>query len=61
MQAGGGGSVAHRVEDLRTNGSKVAPGFMKPEGIIIYHAAARSMFKVTLEKDDEPKGFRVTE
>ena len=43
------------IEDLRTNGSKAAPGFMKPEGIIIYHAAARSLFKVTLEKDEAPK------
>lgn len=46
------------LEDLRVNGSKAAPGFMKPEGIIVYHAAARSMFKVTLEKDEEPKGLR---
>lgn len=44
------------IEDLRVNGSKAAPGFMKPEGIIVYHAAARSLFKVTLEKDEEPKG-----
>lgn len=43
------------IENLRVNGSKAAPRFMKPEGIIIYHAAARSMFKVTLEKDEEPK------
>jgi len=43
------------LEDLRLNGSKAAPGFMNPEGIIVYHAAARSMFKVTLEKDSEPK------
>lgn len=46
------------LEDLRLNGSKAAPGFMKPEGIIVFHAAARSMFKVTVEKDEEPKGFR---
>lgn len=45
------------LEDLSVNGSKAAPGFMKPEGIIVYHAAARSMFKVTLEKDEEPKSF----
>ena len=29
---------------------------MNPEGIIVYHAAARSLFKVTVEKDEEPKG-----
>lgn len=44
------------IEDLRANGSKASPGFMKPEGIIVYHAAARSMFKVTVEKDEAPKG-----
>lgn len=44
------------IEDLRVNGSKASPGFMKPEGIIVYHAAARSMFKVTLEKDEAHKG-----
>lgn len=49
--------VDQTLEELRVNGSKASPGFMKPEGIIVYHAAARSMFKVTLEKDEEPKGF----
>jgi hypothetical protein len=37
-------------------GSHAAPGFMKPEGLVVYHTAARSMFKVTLEKDEAPKG-----
>lgn len=40
---------------MRENGSYAVPGFMKPEGIIVWHAAARQLFKVTLEKDDEPK------
>lgn len=42
---------------LQTEGSKAAPGFMKPEGIIVWHEAARQLFKVTLEKDEEPKGL----
>jgi hypothetical protein len=42
---------------LRSDGSVAAPGFMKPEGIIIWHDAARQMFKVTLEKDEEPKSI----
>lgn len=45
------------IEELRIGGSAAVPGFMKPEGIIIYHAAARSCFKVTLEKDAEPKAL----
>ena len=45
------------LKDLRLNGSKAAPSFMKPEGIVIWHIAARTMFKVTLEKDEKPKGM----
>lgn len=45
------------IADLRANGSKASPGFMKPEGVIVYHAAARASFKVTLEKDEQPKGI----
>lgn len=49
-------AVEHCVAFLRTNGSQAAPGFMKPEGVIIFHVAARVGFKVTLEKDSEWKG-----
>lgn len=49
-------NVSAVMEKLRTLGSVAAPGFMKPEGIIVYHSAARSYFKMTLEKDSEPKG-----
>jgi len=41
---------------LCTKGSIAAPGFMRPEGIIVYHSASRAYFKKTLEKDAEPKG-----
>lgn len=46
----------YRLDDLRQFGSKAAPGFMKPEGIVIFHTAASTMFKVTLEGDEAPKG-----
>lgn len=45
-----------QLERLRTSGSVAAPGFMQPEGIIIYLSAARTYFKQTLEKDEEHKG-----
>lgn len=45
------------LEQLSRHGSTAAPGFMKPEGIIIWHEAARQLFKVTLEKDSEPKSI----
>jgi hypothetical protein len=41
---------------LRDSGSVAAPGFMQPEGIVIYHAASRCLFKKTLESDEKPKG-----
>ncbi len=42
--------------DLDLDGSMAAPGFMRPEGIIVYHTAAQHGFKVLLENDDLPKG-----
>lgn len=45
------------LRDLRENGSKAVSGFMKPEGIVIYHTAAKIYTKVTLEKDDAPKSL----
>jgi hypothetical protein len=43
--------IEHVLQDLFTNGSAAAPGFMRPEGIVLFHTASREMFKVTLEKD----------
>jgi hypothetical protein len=40
---------------LQHEGSFAAPGFMKPEGVVVYHTAANVYFKKTLEKDAEGK------
>jgi hypothetical protein len=49
----------HRIDEvlraLAEGGSRAAPGFMKPEGIIVFHAASGSLFKKTIERDSEPK------
>jgi hypothetical protein len=50
-------TVHNVLGELGEFGSEAAPGFMRPEGIIIYHSAARTMFKKTIEKDDQPKGL----
>lgn len=42
---------------LSINGSVAAPGFMDPEGIVVYVAAAQSMFKVTIKNDEAPKSI----
>ncbi len=41
---------------LATEGSLAAPGFMKPEGIVIYHTASGHLYKKTIEDDEKPKG-----
>lgn len=48
--------VHDSLELLRNQGSLAAPGYMKPEGVVVFHTAANSMFKATLVKDDEWKG-----
>jgi hypothetical protein len=47
------------LDDMRRNGSVAAPGFMNPEGVVIFHTASGQMFKKTLEKDAEPKSRHV--
>jgi len=47
----------YTLADLAKGGSKAAPGFMKPEGIVVFHVAGNVGFKKTLERDHEPKGI----
>ena len=49
-------AVENALSHLRMYGSLASPGFMKPEGIVIYHHATKQLFKKTLEKDEQPKG-----
>lgn len=41
---------------LERNGSQASPGFMNPEGIIIYHTHSHTSFKRTIKDDDKGKG-----
>lgn len=43
------------VDALVEQGSAAAPGFDKPEGIIVYMTAARHTYKVLAENDNVPK------
>lgn len=49
-------AVDEALDRLRTEGSVAAPGFMNPEGVIVYQIAARMYYKKTLDKDDAHKG-----
>lgn len=44
------------VRKLDSEGSAAAPGFMKPEGVVVFHIAGNVGFKKTILKDEERKG-----
>lgn len=48
--------VSTVLDQLRADGSRAAPGFLNPEGIVLYHTASGGLFKVTLQGDEAPKG-----
>ena len=48
-------AIDHCIDMLREHGSHAAPGFMKPEGIVVFHTAGNVGFKKTLDKDEVPK------
>jgi hypothetical protein len=52
------GLIRDSLDILEDEGSLAAPGFMKPEGVVIFHTAAGYLFKKTIEKDEVPKGQR---
>lgn len=48
------GRLALLMAELKLNGSRAVPGFMDPEGIVIFHARSGQLFKYTF--DAGPKG-----
>ncbi len=48
-------AVENCIKNLRELGSVACPGFMNPEGVVVFHLAAGIGFKKTLERDDIPK------
>ena len=45
------------INDLFLHGSYAAPGYMNPEGIVIFHTAAGISFKKTIKDDMIPKSL----
>lgn len=45
------------LENLKTNGSVASPGFMKPEGVVVFHTQGNVGFKKTIENDEQPKSI----
>ena len=48
--------IEDALTQLKETGSRAAPGFMKPEGVVIFHPQGNVGFKKTIEKDEEYKG-----
>lgn len=48
--------VKGALDELSLEGSKAAPGYMNPEGVIVFQTAGRTLYKALLENDDAPKG-----
>lgn len=47
-------AIVH-IWQLEQTGSYAAPGFMNPEGIVVFHVAGNVGFKMTLDNDGVPK------
>lgn len=50
-------AIEECLSSLRACGSVAAPGFMNPEGVVVFHLAGRVGFKKTLHKDELPKAL----
>lgn len=49
-------AIEAQLSRLQAYGSIAAPGFMKPEGVVIFHPQGNVGFKKTIERDEEWKG-----
>lgn len=49
--------IDETLDLLKTNGSYASKGFMKPEGIVVFHIAGNVGFKKTIDKDEMPKSL----
>lgn len=55
------GAIDSAMDSLRLGGSVAAPGFMDPEGVVLFHVAGNVGFKKTLKKDEMPKQLAARE
>lgn len=49
--------AAEILSELEFEGSIAVPGFMQPEGIVIYHAHSNTLFKKTIKNDEKGKSY----
>jgi hypothetical protein len=44
-------AIEHCLQSLRDSGSVAAPGFMNPEGVVIFHVQSGHLYKLTVDGD----------
>lgn len=49
-------AIDDAVNELAALGSRAVPGYMRPEGVVVYHVASGQTFKRLCEGDELPKG-----
>lgn len=49
------GEIDITLAELAKGGSVAAPGFMKPEGVVVFHTKSGQLYKKTLDKNDGHK------
>ncbi|SDH17830.1 hypothetical protein SAMN05421505_11276 [Sinosporangium album] len=50
-------SICVETAKLESNGSAIVPGYMAPEGVIVYLTEAQQYFKYTLKGDQRKRGW----
>lgn len=50
-------AIDSSLANLKAAGSIAEPGFMNPEGVVVYHYASGNLYKILLEHDELPKGL----
>lgn len=49
--------IENIIQDLNNHGSVAVPGWMNPEGVVVFHVASRNLYKITCKNDESPKGI----
>lgn len=48
-------NIEEVMEELWSKGSVAVPGYMNPEGIVLFHSASKTLYKKTFEHDGQGK------
>lgn len=51
-------AIEHVLNVMRDTGSMAAPGYMRPEGLIVWHTQSKQYYKILIEGDDTPKSLQ---